>query len=131
MTETIEQRALRWASGNQVGVSSKAILQVMTGNPPGDGYCYPHDGDDLQRCLVLLALIPEWKPRLAEMKTVGPEWAALVDHWDELHALYLKGYAPTTKRMKEILDPIEAKRPGLIRLNENASVYFHPRKAAK
>lgn len=28
---------------------------------------YPHDPDDLNRCLLLLNLIPEWAPRIREM----------------------------------------------------------------
>lgn len=123
--DSIEQRALRWASGRGVGESSKAILKVMTGNPPKDGYCYPHDGGDFERCLVLLALIPEWKTRLAEMKSVGPEWSALVDHWDQLETIHLKNNAGMTyKRMKEILNPIEAKRRGLIKFGSGAALYM-------
>jgi hypothetical protein len=123
--QTVEARALKWVSTGSTGISSKAILGVMTGNPPDDGYCYPHDGGDFQRCVVLLALIPEWKARLGEMKAVGPEWAALVDHWDELYALYIKhGIGREIyDRMKAILRPIEDKRPGLIRIGDSAALY--------
>lgn len=124
--QTVEARAFKWVSGSNTGTSSKAILGVMTGNPPRDGYCYPHDGQDFERCAVLLALIPEWRARLGEMGKVGPEWAALVKHWDELNALYLK-HGPSREiydRMKAILNPIEAKRPGLVKIGENAALYM-------
>lgn len=124
MSESIETRALRWASSSTTGASSKAILKVMTGNHPKDGYCYPHDPQDFERCRALLELIPEWKARLSEMKAVGAEWAALVDHWAELESLHAKGSYPATyRRMKKILDPIEAKRPGLIKIGGGA-IYF-------
>jgi hypothetical protein len=130
MTESIETRALRWASGDGTGVSSKAILKVMTKNYPKDGYCYPHDGGDLGRCILLLALIPEWRARIGEMRAVGPEWSALVDHWDELEALYYKddNRGLIYKRMKEILDPIEAKRAGLVKIGDRVTLYTSPRR---
>ena len=125
MSESIEKRALSWAVGAHTGTSSKAIFGVMTGNPPSDGYCYPHDGGDLERCLLLLALIPEWRARLDEMRSVGPEWAALVDHWDELDALFrTDGRAITYKRMRQLLDPIEKKRQGLFRLRSGNAIYI-------
>lgn len=121
MSETIEARAMRWAVGGDTGTSSKAIFAVMTGNPPKDGYCYPHDGDDLGRCLRLLTLIPEWRARLVEMRSVGPEWSALVDRWDELVELYAKKDGRALHdRMRAILRPIEDKRPGLYRIGDCA-----------
>lgn len=129
MSESIESRALRWAAGDDTGVSSKAILKVMTGQKISDGWCYPHDSDDLGRCLRLLALIPEWRTRLSEMGAVGPEWRALVKHWDELAALRETGNHPAVyARMKAILSPIEAKRAGLVRLGPSMSMYVPPRR---
>lgn len=43
---------------------------------------YPHDPDDLNRCLLLLNLIPEWAPRIREMAQHSQEWAALVSSWE-------------------------------------------------
>jgi hypothetical protein len=120
MSGTIEQRATTWAA-NGSGASAKAIFGVMTGNPPADGFCYPHDGDDFSRCHKLLALIPEWRARLGEMATIGPEWAALASHWDELDALYVKGaHDALYKRMKEILNPVEADNPALVKFGRGA-----------
>lgn len=59
MAESIEKRAMRWAAGGDTGSSSKAIMQTMMGEPPSDGWCYPHDGGDFGRCYRLLAIIPE------------------------------------------------------------------------
>jgi hypothetical protein len=124
MSQNIEARALHWALHGDTGTSSKAIAGVMTGKLPKDGYCYPHDGGDFGRCIGLLAAVPEWRSRLSEMRAVGPEWAAIVDHWEELEALFRKdGGDRLYRRMKEILDPIEAKNKRLIRFGSGA-IYF-------
>lgn len=121
----VQTRALKWSTGPDTGVSSMAILRVMTGDAPKDGYCYPHDGGDLGRCLGLLKAVPEFRARLDEMRAVGPEWSALVDHWAELEAMHGAGKNDALyKRMREIRDPIEAKRPGLIRFPNGSAIYF-------
>lgn len=114
-------RARRWATG----VSSKAIFGVMTGKPPADGFCYPHDAGDFERCFALLLAVPEWRARLPEMKIVGPEWSALVDHWSELEALHESAdSAAVYRRMKALLDPIEATNPALLKLRGGGTVHF-------
>lgn len=84
---------------------------------------YPSDGDDLGRCLRLLDLMPEWKPRMVEMTAVSPYWAALVKHWDELaarHAQNRQVYA----RMQQLLNPIEDADPNVVRLGKGVTVRF-------
>jgi hypothetical protein len=78
----IERRALRWLAGGDSGASSKAICYHMLGMK-SDG-SFPWDPSDLGRCLRLLELFPEWKPRIREMARYSPQWAALVARWDEL-----------------------------------------------
>lgn len=83
--KTVEQRALRWIVGDHVGLSSQAIWAHMMGaGAPRWGYCYPHDPDDLSRCLRLLRLIPEWRERMPEMAKHGKVWRALVKNWPRL-----------------------------------------------
>lgn len=85
---TAKQRALAWIVGRHVGLSSKAIwAQMMGAGTPEDGWSYPHDPDDLSRCLRLLRLMPEWRRRLPEMAKRDPVWRALVKRWAELEAL--------------------------------------------
>lgn len=85
---TIEQRAIQWIVSRDTGDSSKAIWAHMMGaQKPDLGWPHPYDPDDLGRCLRLLRLIPEWKPRLPEMSKRSKAWAALVSHWDELAAM--------------------------------------------
>lgn len=79
---SIERRALLWLAGGDSGMSSKAICYHMLGMK-SDG-SFPLDPSDLGRCLRLLELFPEWKPRIGEMARYSPYWAALVERWDEL-----------------------------------------------
>lgn len=61
-----EYRALFWALHMNTGSSSKSIAQHMaTGIGQG---MPPSDADDRSRCIKLLELVPEWLPRLDEMK---------------------------------------------------------------
>lgn len=61
-----EYRALFWALHGSTGMSSKSIAQHMaTGLSSG---IPPSDADDRSRCIRLLELVPEWLPRLDEMK---------------------------------------------------------------
>src|SRR5689334_8762258 len=127
MTDSVEARALTWSLGRDTGLSSQSIAGFMTGRGPNrwNRYDHPHDGDDLGRCIRLLALIPEWRPRLSEMGKVSLEWGALAKHWDELEDMYSEAIACDEKqlrtakakwqalydRMRAILDPIRAKNP--------------------
>jgi hypothetical protein len=125
MSETIETRALRWAAGHDTGTSSKAILAVMTGNKPRDWYCYPHDGDDLGRCVRLLDMIPEWRPRIGEMAAVGNEWAALAERWADLEKLHrAEDWKGMSALIQKLVRPHEDKRSNHIRLGEGMSVVF-------
>jgi len=123
MTDSIEKRALAWAIGRDTGASSTAIMAVMTGNKPESRYYYPVDGGDLGRCLRLLDLIPEWKPRMGEMRAICPQWAALVDHWDELSAKHAANHPRLYERMREILRASEKADKGMISLEGGAIIF--------
>ncbi len=127
--DSIEKRALTWASGDDTGVSSKAILKVMTGQTISDDYCHPHDGQDLARCVRLLDIIPEWRPRINEMKAVSDEWAALSAVWPELEGLHRAGDNSTTyARIQAIVRPIEDARGNIIRMGNDASIILRKRR---
>lgn len=86
MSESIEARALKWAVGRDTGSSSKALCAHMSGSKPDNDGDYPRDPDDLGRCLRLLELVPEWKPRISEMAVYGTGWAGLVKLWPQIAA---------------------------------------------
>ncbi len=81
------QRALQWIAGGDTGTSSKTIWAVMQMVEP-EYASVPSDPSDFGRCYRLLKLIPEWREGLSLVSRRYPEWTALVEHWDELTALY-------------------------------------------
>lgn len=124
MAETIEQRANQWIAGRDTGASSKALWAVMMGSKP-ERHAYPSDGGDLGRCMRLLDAVPEWKPRIGEMAAISPYWAALVAEWPKLERLHAADdHKATYAAMKAILNPIEDKDPGIIRLGGGMSMRF-------
>lgn len=68
--KSVTERALFWALAGSTGTSSKAIAKHFTGfSAEGAfGFMPPSDADDRSRCIRLLELIPEWLPRLDELK---------------------------------------------------------------
>jgi hypothetical protein len=88
--QPLNQRVANWIVNGRVGSSSKAIWLHMTGTPTEGEYSHPYDPDDLNRCLLLLDLIPEWKPRMSEMAVHSIAWAALAERWEEITACFLE-----------------------------------------
>jgi hypothetical protein len=88
-SKTIEQRASNWIVNGEVGLSSQAIWAHMMGIEDKGHFSHPHDPDDLNRCLLLLDLIPEWRPRMPEMAVRGPYWEALTACWQEIESSFL------------------------------------------
>lgn len=79
--QTIEARAVAWLRDGRVGISSRAIHDHMLGLEAKRGFSYPSDPDDLNRCLLLLDLIPEWEHRMQEMAIYSKAWAGLAEQW--------------------------------------------------
>lgn len=86
--KSIEYRKKFWLLHGERGMSSIAIFHVMDRTFDKQMTAHPHDPADFKRCYGLLKLIPEWKERLPEMKTVSRQWSNLVDHWDELTKMF-------------------------------------------
>lgn len=70
--DTIERRALKWALGDDTGISSETLAQFMLGIEARTWIGPPSDAADRGRCIRLLKLIPEWLPRLPELAAAGP-----------------------------------------------------------
>lgn len=87
--KSIIERGEAWLLNGRVGMSSKAIYCHMTGRKTEDGYYPPADPGDLNRCLLLLDLIPEWESRMPEMAAYGKQWAGLVANWSEITGCFL------------------------------------------
>lgn len=102
--------AYEWFNGRDTGTSSLTIYSVFmhTDSPHGQ-YNIPSDPEDFGRCYRLLKIMPQWRFGLQQVADNFPAWQPLVDHWDELTALYEEelpdGTAPRLyARMKELRD---------------------------
>lgn len=117
----LSERIDTWIVGGDVGMSSKTIWMFMSGlSVDEDQISHPYDPSDLGRCLRLLELIPEWKPRIIDLGSLSPSWSALAARWHELDASMrsevgidwekAKSAPVTYKLMKSILESPEPKR---------------------
>lgn len=84
---TPEDRILNWFGCGSVGASSKAMALASIGVPNGGDY--PHDPDDLNRCLLLLEAIPEIRLKMDKVAAINETWAKLVERWEELELCFL------------------------------------------
>jgi hypothetical protein len=86
--EPVATSPIEWLKGRDTGASSATIWTVMTGLPVPYQPNVPRDPDDFGRCFRLLALFPQWRPRLPEVAAKYPEWKPFVDAWDQLKAMF-------------------------------------------
>jgi len=92
--DCVAGRAGMWLAGNDTGISSRTIHNVLRGQTkPDDGWGWsaPWDADDFGRCARLIDLIPEWEDRIHEVADMCRSWRPIADCWDELKALYDAG----------------------------------------
>ena len=92
-----DARDVEWLMSRRVGVSSKLIWCVMNDvTPERDPFGgYPSDPDDFSRCYLLLQRNPAWRSQLDKLSPRRREWAALVEHWDELERMFLDIFGGT------------------------------------
>jgi len=77
----------QWIVSRDTGVSSETMWSVFMGvEPRWAGR--PLDVDDFGRCVRLLTLVKEFRPRLKEVANKYPEWQPLIDNWAELERMY-------------------------------------------
>jgi hypothetical protein len=90
-TPLLSEAASKWLAHGSRGISSNTMFSVLTGVDALGGRhgSHPHDPDDLDRCLRLLAAVPELRAKLPLMAKQSPEWAALVEHWQAIEQSHL------------------------------------------
>ena len=106
----IRDKILNWFAIGQVGASSKAMALAVIEMPHSSSH--PCDPDDLNRCLLLLAAVPDIRNHMDKVASISTTWAKLVERWDEVEQCFLdevgldwtKGNRATRtfKLMKEI-----------------------------
>ena len=82
------QKITKWAVSENVGASSKSIVNYLTGMPE-KRINHPHDPSDLRRCVTLLDTVPELLgPFLSHMGNASPAWKSLIADWALLMHVY-------------------------------------------
>lgn len=100
--------AASWLLNGDRGASSNAMCRHLFKLGAPAGRSLPYDPSDLRRCVELLDATGA-HDKIAEMRSVSPEWARLVDAWDDLTALLREELAGGTRapktyaKMKEVL----------------------------
>lgn len=114
MSDDLLMRAIAWRNGDDTGLSSIALVSHFMGWPnpgrsKGDSTRHPDDSDAFGRCSRLLKAFPEFRERLDEARSLSIHWNAIIEHWDELEALYggigtTEGWRAFRDRLDTILD---------------------------
>jgi hypothetical protein len=112
-----QQRTLEWLANGETGTSSKTMAMWLAFDVQQRYGSHPLDPADFDRCLRLLAQVPEMRAQLYRMGLVSPVWAALIERWDEIEVCHLDevglGWtkAKMAKRtydlMRSIIEPVE------------------------
>lgn len=84
----MRDKILQWFATGQVGASSCVMASVISGASATDR-SYPHDPDDLNRCLLFLDAVPEARSELHRLRGVSKKWVALIDRWDEVEKTFI------------------------------------------
>lgn len=86
--KTEEENALWWIQNGEHGMSSKTIFNLLGAlRISNESMCAPADPDDFRRCYLLIKAVPQFKPKLHLLKSLGEPWPAIVDNWDKLSAM--------------------------------------------
>lgn len=84
----MKDKILKWIGTGRVGASSKAMALAVVG-APNDG-SHPYDPADLNRCLLLLADVPEIRQHMCKVSEISVTWEKLVKRWAELEKCFIE-----------------------------------------
>lgn len=83
----MKNKMLQWFCTGKVGLSSKAMVCAVIGLPcDGD---YPRDPDDLNRCLLLLEMVPEVRRSFHKIAAINDQWRRLIARWNEVEQCFV------------------------------------------
>lgn len=95
---------MAWLESDDVGVSSRYMAHVLAMKGCAPEFGYPHDPDDLGRCIRLVQAVPEIRRKIKLMAEHGKQWAAVAANWDRWEAMYEDPNDDGTALFKEMLE---------------------------
>ncbi|MDD2609407.1 MAG: hypothetical protein PHX60_06870 [Giesbergeria sp.] len=87
--DATQEAVIAWLANGETGLSSETMAFWLAFGVRKNDESYPHDPDDMDRCLKLLHHAPGLRERLPKMAEMSKIWAALVARWDEIEALQM------------------------------------------
>lgn len=109
-----------WLAGRGTGSSSKTMAFWLGFGVRCEQPSHPWDPADFDRCLGLLAAVPELRASLGAMRGISNTWHRLIDHWDEIEASHLDevglgwtkaNSAPKTYQlMSQVIDEVDRRK---------------------
>ena len=115
----IQTKVLSWIATGRVGASSQAMAMAACGLP-SDG-SYPHDPDDLNRCLLMLEAVPEVRAHFDKIAALGVVWGRLIARWGEIEEALLDevgrnwSKARSAPKTYQLMKEVIGDEPGVIR----------------
>ncbi|WP_339733324.1 hypothetical protein [uncultured Pseudomonas sp.] len=115
----IQTKVLNWIATGRVGASSKAMAMAACGLPNDDSY--PHDPDDLNRCLLLLEAVPDVRDHFDKIAALGVVWGRLVKRWADIEASFLDEVGLNWSKAQEapktyaLMREVIGEEPGVVR----------------
>ena len=115
----IQTKVLNWIAAGRVGASSKAMAMAACGLPNDDSY--PHDPDDLNRCLLLLEAVPDVRDHFDKIAALGVVWGRLVKRWADIEASFLDEVGLNWSKAQEapktyaLMREVIGEEPGVVR----------------
>lgn len=82
------ENIINWYVSGERGISSETMAATALGKKP-DWSGYPLDPADLNRCIKLVDSAPEVKEAFHAIASLSPEWAAIIENWDELRQMFI------------------------------------------
>lgn len=83
----VKKEWLEWLAGGDTGISSKTMLEAITGIPT-DRFDIPYDIADIGRCVRMLRQFPDLRPQIEKVMIKHKEWMPFIDCWKELERRY-------------------------------------------
>lgn len=82
------QKIIEWLANGDTGLSSETMAFMALGVVK-KWSAHPHDPSDFNRCLMLLEAEPMVRDSFPKLRELSPQWAVIIDHWDELRELFI------------------------------------------